>query len=467
MPVKLPLIRVANSQRSQAAATQDVKQLATKNSLQDEPATPLDKRLLTQTHKQLQSKMWNDANSAAQDPVFADQAEAAIQRKLDFSQGKLEKGGVDQAGFWYQGDLHNALRTYHELVASASPVQQRDMLENIHQKCLQYEEHEAKALKQNPWLEEGRESRAATIRELKDAVRAETPPPAKTKGLMRQIGPTCWLFVLHAMVDTIHGAEQLGQVLLAAPSEADLAKAGFGKGEKGRRKKAVNTMVEHLESFKKAVDANPKDLKGVDLREAAKAAGIGEHERFASQILMALGASSVDVLAKDALNTHLGKAVAVSRKLQTYLEKADPDKDSNAEANALLGGTGSAFSDDQDSKDIVATLQVNNPPAYVGIRKRFKLNELGATGGILAKEVANIKKTGMVDMSKYPGAPMGDTVHAVLMTSWDQNSVTYQDPNFPSVKITVSIDQFKTMGAKSGTIRPMLPGNKLSDLKDQ
>jgi hypothetical protein len=318
---------------------------------------------------------------------------------------------------------------------------------------------------------------------VNDPQQPEAGPPEREQGLMKQIGPNCWVFVLQAVLQGLkaEGADSLGQVLMGAPSEEQMKESGFAKGETGRRKQSMKLMFEHITHFDSIVSQIPvtkRSLSYGSIKALAKLAGIPESERFAKFIFMSNKISVDKEIAKAQLIEHVSKAVFVASKLETYLQDADPKSDSNAEANALLGGTGlnigrikePQLDTDQSVKgqlnDVKLALEQVKFPAYAGIKARYKLTTRLPAGGYKYKaKIDAAAQTGVIDLTDQPLSDMQSTAHAVLLTKWDGDNVFYQDPNYPKYPIKLTLRQTAAMAGDSlMQVRWALKKNNLEDL---
>lgn len=317
-----------------------------------------------------------------------------------------------------------------------------------------------------------------------DVGKPEEPPPERQTGLMKQVGPNCWIFVLQAILEGIKAkeADHLGQVLMGAPSEEQMEESGFGKGSKGRRKQSMKLMFVHMGKFDSVVKQVPRSklsLSYGSIKALAELAGIAESARFAKYIFMSNQIPLDSEIAKAPLLKHIAKSVSVAAKLETYLRDAVSENDSNAEANALLGGTGASVgkvTDPQSEQDQSVESQLGDVrlaleqvkfPAYAGIRARYKLTtklEDKTTYKYQAK-VDAAKKSGVIDLTDQPINEMQSTTHAVLLKKWEGEHVFYQDPNYPKYPIKLTLQQTAAMAGDSlMEIRSVLKENKLEDL---
>ena len=317
-------------------------------------------------------------------------------------------------------------------------------------------------------------------------VAAESKPPARKEGLMDQIGPNCWIFVLQAVAQSLvgddnlpMGADFLGQVLMSAPSEKQMAESGFGKGEKKRREQSMRLMFAHIHQFQsvlKQVSKTKRYLSLAYIIHYAEMAEIAESVRFASYIFMSNKIPVNSEISLPQLLEHVGKSVAVAEKLEKLLSTADSSVDSNAEANVLLGGSAQNIgkikpaeeegdpTEEEQLEDIRLALQQVTFPAYAGIKARYKFDTKEQ------KEQAKLgRESHEIDLSMLSIALMKETAHAILLVEWDaSNHIFYRDPNYADYKIKLNLRQLANMAGESlMDIRSALKINKLSELTDK
>lgn len=281
------------------------------------------------------------------------------------------------------------------------------------------------------------------------ALRGE-PPVQRVTRLQVQQGPSCWLYVLEAVVQSYGiGTDFLQMVMKSYPSSEDAVAERLRLQGQGRdipkRAAALELIVTRMQDMIDRLEAWRIGPGGVRANEQISEAIV---RRYANRALQS--DRSVEQLEFGDDGTADVQGVqqsyqAAKARAQTLAGLAAQFA-GEQDVGSLLQSGMQEIDGNQDQNDVHLSLQVQPVPSYVGINKRFKPTQL---------ELANDP----VDFTGRNLDTMEDSSHAILMDAYDSGGqrVTYKDPNYGNVRFIVSHVQFQAMaGDGSLQMRPFV-----------
>ncbi|WP_406442039.1 DUF4157 domain-containing protein [Streptomyces sp. NBC_01613] len=274
-----------------------------------------------------------------------------------------------------------------------------------------------------------------------------------------QQGPSCWLYVLEAIAE-YHGlpVQALSVAMRAYPSTEVRDERLRQEHQQGNnvngRELAVMMMGESLGAMVRTLDTwrshNPNEsditrdqVAAFARRSIGADASVGKLD-FQDDKAQFDSIHQVYVKAYDRAKQLVKKVGAAGDEVSKLLDTAPAQIDASQSLN-----------------DVRLAIENQSLPCYAGIRRRFKLGK---------SDVGPV-----VDLTQRSAAAMENTVHAVLIDSYDKSNrvVTYKDPNYGNLEIKVSLRQFQGMAGNSSqkmTLRPYSTGPRakpgLDDLQD-
>jgi hypothetical protein len=270
---------------------------------------------------------------------------------------------------------------------------------------------------------------------------------AQETNLLRQQGPSCWLFVVEALARskshlTTLDTRSLQIVMYCYPDSEKVTaahEAQTGTDKVSRRTIALKLVVANVDAMlaalKEFTDRAAKLGGGTQYN-----IGLDASKRLARRAMDSDASISFFTFEGDDDSSHIDartlaadftKARKVAAGLYGLAVKSG-DKD---EAAALLNTGAQMIAHDSEIPDVKIMLEIQDKPSYMGINMRYRQTDQERLGA------------GPVDFTGRPLSGLTDSAHAILLIGYDKSTgiATYKDPNHGNKLFKVTAEQVRGM----------------------
>ena len=269
---------------------------------------------------------------------------------------------------------------------------------------------------------------------------------AQETNLLRQQGPSCWLFVIEALARSKahHTTLDLRGLPIAMYCYPDSEKVGVaheqqtGTGKLSRRTIALQLMVANVDAMLAALKEFTD--RAAKLGGSAHNIGLDAAKRLARRTMDSDASISFFSFEGDDDSTHIDARTLVAdftkaRKVAAGLYALAVKSGDADEAAALLNTGAQMISHDAELDDVKIMLDIQDKPSYMGIGMRYRQTDTERLGA------------GPVDFTARPLSGLTKTAHAILLVGYDKGTgvATYKDPNHGNKLFKVTAEQVRGM----------------------
>jgi hypothetical protein len=289
---------------------------------------------------------------------------------------------------------------------------------------------------------------------------------AQRPQLYVQQGPSCWLYVLEALLKA-HGKETqaIGHIMRSYPSSDDIddkrrAEKSKGKGKDITRRGAATLLIaDRLSGLNDKLDNYQNSQPNAQHISKEVFHTMVKRSAVSTTIVEKFDWDNYEEAAIKELKEVVSRVQEKARKLAALVRVEKDDVGSLLQTGTMI------IEPKQGEQDVHITLEqfhLNKQyPLYMRIFKGFKVEKKEDRGA----------KT--LDYTRRKDGEMEERNHAVLLTGYKPalRQVTYKDPNYGDVEITITNEQLQKMGGgKNVLLRPFMTGlksqSKLAELTD-
>ncbi|WP_406054362.1 DUF4157 domain-containing protein [Streptomyces sp. NBC_01077] len=304
-------------------------------------------------------------------------------------------------------------------------------------------------------------------------------PTLRNVKLTRQVGPSCWIFVIEAIAKAYgFPTKALNAAIRTSPLAGERDALAKTNGDTNKRKADVIIMRQTLEAIKAKIDAHGEDEVGHDrvleiIREVMAVPSktgpqkAGDTEGFAQMYATSLCPAG-QAVTRVSLSGIFGEAIGRVEILRQFTEAGGNEANTALDASPIK--ISAAEGVDSARQKLAA---IPDFPQFLSVAKRLGS---AALSSVLNPHLAEIKKKRAaegqdavveVDWSQL-AAKAQASPHALLLTEYraSEDCIVFKDPNIVGTAVKLSIASFLLLaGQDEITIRTYTPGQAGSALE--